>query len=197
MINNIFGTPVLVIPMPNHEIIKEQFLPFLEDENSFAKSEQWDCNCDTTMLDEERNGKFPWDIFFENVQAIAQQYSEQCGFIGNSLENLFGFAWVNRYVKDQHQEIHAHEGNGNLISCAYILEQPKDKDTGEFIFYNSASNWFPADMLEASPNVYGKRFNPMLNEGDIVFFPSKLDHYVTYNKTDLRRATISANFGVR
>ena len=68
MFNNIFGIPVLVIPMPGHETIKEQFLPFLEDENAFAKSEQWDCNCDTTMLDEEKNGKFPWDLFFESVK---------------------------------------------------------------------------------------------------------------------------------
>ena len=197
MINNIFGAPVLVIPMPNHEIIKEQFLPFLEDENSFAKSEQWDCNCDTTMLDEEKNGKFPWDLFFESVKVGVKQYSKHCGFVDSALENIFGFAWVNRYSRNQHQEIHAHEGNGNLISCAYILEQPKDENTGEFVFYNSAATFFPAEMLEPVGDCFGKRFDPMLSEGDIVFFPSKLDHYVTYNKTDLRRATISANFGVR
>ena len=31
-------------------------------------------------------------------------------------------------------------------------------------------------------------------EGDIVYFPSTLEHYVTENKTDSTRATISANF---
>ena len=197
MFNNIFGIPVLVIPMPGHETIKEQFLPFLEDENAFAKSEQWDCNCDTTMLDQEKNGKFPWDLFFESVKVGVNQYSKHCGFVDSALENIFGFAWVNRYSRNQHQEIHAHEGNGNLISCAYILEQPKDENTGEFVFYNSAATFFPAEMLEPAGDCFGKRFDPRLSEGDIVFFPSKLDHYVTYNKTDLRRATISANFGVR
>ena len=149
------------------------------------------------MLDEEKNGKFPWDLFFESVKVGVKQYSKHCGFVDSALENIFGFAWVNRYSRNQHQEIHAHEGNGNLISCAYILEQPKDENTGEFVFYNSAATFFPAEMLEPVGDCFGKRFDPMLSEGDIVFFPSKLDHYVTYNKTDLRRATISANFGVR
>jgi ectoine hydroxylase-related dioxygenase (phytanoyl-CoA dioxygenase family) len=36
----------------------------------------------------------------------------------------------------------------------------------------------------------------MLKDGDIVFFPSSLEHYVTYNKTDKIRASISANFGI-
>ena len=35
---------------------------------------------------------------------------------------------------------------------------------------------------------------PPLEEGDIVFFPSNLEHYVSNNTSDQVRSTISANF---
>jgi ectoine hydroxylase-related dioxygenase (phytanoyl-CoA dioxygenase family) len=38
------------------------------------------------------------------------------------------------------------------------------------------------------------RYTPNLQEGDIVLFPSTLEHYVTHNNTDTIRSTISANF---
>jgi hypothetical protein len=108
---------------------------------------------------------------------------------------MFGYAWTNRYTKGQHQEIHSHAGDNNLISCAYMLKLPEN--SGEFAFYNSAASQFPVEQLKHfdAASVFGKRITPILNEGDVIFFPSSLDHYVTYHKGDEVRSSISANFG--
>mgnify|MGYP006178119645 CR=1 FL=1 len=196
MSNTIFGIPILVMPMPNHKLIKEKFLPLLKDSNNFSESKSWDCNCSTTMLDEDKNAKFPWDIFFQNVFLGVKQYMDEAEFDKGIFKRVSGTAWANRYIKNQHQEVHAHEGDGNVISCAYMLDLPNVEGIGEFCFYNSTHSYFPPEMLLDTTGTSGKRYNPSLKDGDIVFFPSKLDHYVTYNKTDKIRATISANFAV-
>ena len=198
MINTIFGIPVLKIQMPYHEEIKDAFLPLLEDENNFAQSDHWDCMCGTTQNDPEKNKLFPWDNFYENVQPLLGQYLSMVGFKNEIFPTLFGYAWANRYVKNEHQEIHCHGGHGNIVSCAYMLELPDEENTGEIMFYNSSNSYFPSELMAPMHynNFDGRRHNPQLKEGEIIFFPSGLDHYVTYNKTDLRRATISANFGV-
>lgn len=199
MIENIFGAPILKLQMPNHDLIKTKFSSFLKDKENFSDaSEVWDCNCGTTHTNKEQNDKLPWDSFFENVNPLIKQYATEIGFNTDKYE-LYGFAWANRYTKGHHQEIHAHEGDHNLFSCAYILELPdNDADCGQFLFYNSAAKSFPADLMYMFEGTFkhSKRHNPMLQEGEIVFFPSSLEHYVTYNKTDKIRASISANFCV-
>jgi ectoine hydroxylase-related dioxygenase (phytanoyl-CoA dioxygenase family) len=53
----------------------------------------------------------------------------------------------------------------------------------------AAYRYYQANHLQ-----YNNRITPPLDEGDIIFFPSTLEHYVTGNKTNNHRATISANF---
>jgi len=198
MIDKIFGIPILKIQMPYHEEIKAEFLPFLLDSDNFSRSDHWDCMCSTTQNDREKNMKLPWDNFYENIQSVLGQYLTGVGFKPEIFPNLFGYAWANRYEKNEHQEIHSHEGQGNLVSCAYMLELSEEENTGEFMFYNSANNYFTPDNMSSFYQQFdGKRHNPMLKEGEVIFFPSSLDHYVTYNKTDIRRSTISANFGLK
>ena len=198
MIEDIFGIPILKTRMPNHNVIKAEFSSFLTDEKNFSDaSSLWDCNCGTTHANKEKNDVLPWRSFFENVNPLINQYAQVVGFNTEKYE-LFGYAWANRYAKGQHQEIHAHEGKNYIISCAYMLELPDDDvDLGQFIFYNSAYRIFSPDIhYMFDKKEYSKRYNPELKEGDIIFFPSSLEHYVTYNKTDKIRASISANFGI-
>ena len=198
MVEDIFGIPVLKTRMPDHDTIKTEFSSFLTDEETFRDaSSTWDCNCGTTHGKEDNNNKLPWDTFFQSINPLISQYAQIVGFNTEKYE-LFGYAWANRYAKGQHQEIHAHEGDNNIISCAYMLDLPDDDvDLGQFIFYNSAYRIFPTDIhYMFNKKEYSKRYNPELKDGDIIFFPSSLEHYVTYNKTDKIRASISANFGI-
>ena len=197
----ILGNLICKTKMPNHEEIKKEFLPHLNDPNSFGKSVKWDCNCDTTIHHPDLNEKLPWNLFFGNIQEALRPYLYEIGLKEEYQNQLHSYAWANRYHKGQHQEVHAHGGDGNIVSCAYMLDLPNNEDpseNGQFIFYDSSCEMFSANHMHLfeEPERWTQRHNPFLEDGDIVFFPSTLDHYVTWNKTDNVRASISANFKV-
>lgn len=201
MFDKVFGYPILKLEMPNHADIKEQFKPFVEDKENFGSAAQWDCDCGTTLHHEEKNQQLPWDIFFTNIQPALNEYLKVIGMQKEYAQKLYAHAWANRYEKGQHQEIHAHLSGNNLISCAYMLDIPSEgPDAGQFIFYNSVYAPFEMQLMDCfyqeARETYMKRYNPYAQEGEIIFFPSSLDHYVTWNQTDSVRATISANFSI-
>ena len=199
MFDKIFGYPVLKLEIPNHKDIKGQFKPFIEKEESFDNASDWDCNCKTTYMLDAKNQNLPWDTFFKNLKPVFNQYLQAIGVTKQHSSAFNAYAWANRYDKGNHQEIHAHYSNGCLISCAYMLDLPS-RDAGEFIFYNSAYVPFERQLMNVfhdnARSTYNKRYNPLVNEGEIIFFPSSLEHYVTWNRTDNIRSSISANFTV-
>ena len=204
MFELVFGSLIFKTKMPNHESIKEEFMPYLNEPDAFGNSSKWDCNCDTTIHHEELNSKLPWDIFFPSLQEAITPYLQEIGLKEEYLTKIHSYAWANRYHNGQHQEVHAHTGDNNIVSCAYILDQAgentvdNDGKYGQFIFYNSAYEPFSPNHMHLfeEPERWTPRHNPFLNEGDIIFFPSTLSHYVTWNKTDNIRASISANFTI-
>jgi hypothetical protein len=204
MFELVFGSLILKTKMPNHEKIKEAFMPHLNDPEAFGKSDKWDCDCDTTIHHEDLNQKLPWHLFYENIQGVLGPYIQEIGLKQEFHNKIHSYAWANRYHKGQHQEIHAHSGDNNIISCAYMLDLPGENTVensgkyGQFIFYDGGSEPFsPGNMhLFNEPERWTKRHNPFLEDGDIVMFPSTLEHYVTWNKSDTVRSSISANFRI-
>lgn len=190
---NLFGYPVLVTKMPNHEIIKSAFEPFFDDD-VFDLTSSWDCNCTSTF--EKNDNNLPWNFFFANVNNILNEYLDALSFDEQQKQNIKGYAWANRYKINQHQEIHNHSANNNFVSCAYMLQLPKN--SGSFSFYKSNYNIFPTHLLNSFTNhtILNQRAEPNVNEGDIIIFPSSLDHYVTYHKSNDLRISISCNFSL-
>ena len=74
MLEKLFGAPVFRARMPNHEEIYNNFLPLVEDKENFDFTDFWDCDAGSTMYNEEKNSRFPWDLFFENLQPILTEY---------------------------------------------------------------------------------------------------------------------------
>lgn len=194
--NVIFGVPVYKARMPNHEEILEGFMPFIESEDNFNQATFWDCDCRTTMLDEEKNGIFPWHLFSKTVNNLFNEYARSIGLSQEACKNIYGKGWVNRYAKGQNQEVHDHRSENIIISCAYMLKLPPN--SASFSFYDSSYNLFPSHLASCFSTYpfMGKRFSPPLEEGDIIFFPASLDHYVSTHKNDELRSTISANFSI-
>lgn len=193
----LYGIPILKTKMPNHEKILERFLPFIENKDNFDYSEIWNCDCKTTIGNQEKNSKFPWDLFFQEVYNVLSYYTASLGMTQDSMEQLASRAWINRYDKNESQEVHHHKQGNNLISCAYMLKLPKD--SAEFSFFQPNHDIFPAHLKHAfdeSSMFLGDTIKPKLTEGDILFFPSSATHYVNSHKTTELRSTISANFEV-
>ena len=194
----LYGVPILKTRMPNHENILKAFLPFIENKDNFDYADMWNCDCRTTIGNDEKNKEFPWDLFFKEVYEVLGHYASSIGVTEDNIQKIVSRAWINRYEKNQSQEAHHHKQGNNLISCAYMLKLPKD--SADFSFFHSICDVFPAHLKEVfgeNQMFLGDTIKPDLSEGDILFFPSSATHYVNAHKTTELRSTISANFEVR
>lgn len=191
MIKQLFAIPVYEVSVPGHDKIKDAFMPFVTQDKYFNNPSSWNCDVDTSFGLEPLSD-LPWGVFFENVIPLLGEFLNELGV--NQQFSVTAQAWMNRYHKGQHQEVHCHSDGRNVISCAYMMKLPKD--SGKFVFYKSNNDFFQRTTLqELSYNdYYGNKYTPELEEGQMVFFPANLDHYVTHHTNDEMRVTLSANF---
>lgn len=187
----IFGTPVIINSFPEHDKVKKEFSLYLEKDEYFSEVSSWKCNVESTFC-KENNFDLPWNTFIENAVKCFNEYLST--FPIKKQFQIEIYAWLNRYSKGHSQEVHNHAGGNAVLSCAYMLELPKN--SGDIVFFQTGNDLLKYttlnDICDNDLNV-SNRFTPILQEGDIVIFPSYLDHYVTGNYTEKRRSTISAN----
>tara|TARA_X000000368_G_C23054732_1_gene723293 strand:+ start:1880 stop:2491 length:612 start_codon:yes stop_codon:yes gene_type:complete len=194
MFIDLYSIPVFSQPLSTHAEVKEDFSSVINDDSNFNKYPSWYCNVDTTFGLPE-SSKLPFHNFIKGAVSGLNSYLGKLGVDSNVAYGVE--CWLNRYSKNQHQELHNHAGE-SVISCAYMLKLPPD--SGRFVFYRNTYDFFHNSTLpglSSEPFRYNNRVTPPLREGDIVFFPSVLEHYVTVNESDNIRATISANFVIK
>ena len=193
MFIDLYSIPVFAEPLETHNQVQEDFTNIIQDDSNFNKYPSWYCNVDTTFGLPDSN-KLPFHNFIKGAVAGLNTYLKK---LGVDCSVSYGVeCWLNRYSKNQHQELHNHAGE-SVISCAYMLKLPPN--SGRFVFYRNTYDFFHGSSLPSlstEPFRYNNRITPPLREGDIVFFPSVLEHYVTVNESDETRVTISANFTV-
>jgi hypothetical protein len=191
MFQNLYAIPVYKTKLLEHEKVQDDFAEILEQDEHFKNVDTWYSNVDTTFGNPEAN-KLPFQRFIKSAITGLNEYLEH--FEIDAPIRYGVECWLNRYKQNYHQEVHNHAGR-SIVSCAYMLKTPPD--SGNFVFYRNTYDFFHMSglpTLTSKPFKYNNRVTPPLSEGDIVFFPSVLEHYVTENKTNSSRATISANF---
>jgi hypothetical protein len=190
MIIDMFSVPVYSTKLKNHLEYKNSFLPFVKDDNYFHNAESWDSKTETTFM-HPLNHKLPWENLLTEVNEHVFEYLKI--FDQHTPYRIGTEAWINRYKFGDYQEQHNHVGEKNFFSCAYMLEVPED--SGKFAFVNTDLDFYASIGFYKIFNITPNRvFVPPLEEGDLVIFPSYIDHYVTKNKTQNVRSTISMNF---
>ena len=191
MLINLYSIPVFKTKLSDHGQVKQDFEQVLKEDQHFEKHPNWYCNVDTTFGLPKAN-ELPFQTF---IKSSVHHLNEYLVFLGIDAHLSYNVeCWLNRYSKDYHQEIHNHAGKSS-ISCAYMMNLPKD--SGKFVFYRNTYDFFHINglpTLSDGPFPYNNRITPPLEEGDIIFFLSVLEHYVTPNTSNETRATISANF---
>lgn len=188
---NLFSIPVYKTVLSNHDAIREDFKGVLEDDSHFSKIPTWYSNVDTTFGNREAD-KLPWQKFIQSAVIGLNDYIEV--FNLDLPKEYRVECWLNRYSPNQYQEIHNHAGE-SVISCAYMMRTPPD--SGSFVFYKNQYDCFHQaglPRLSSEPFKFNNRVTPPLEEGEIIYFPSNLEHYVSENRSNEIRATISANF---
>ena len=109
--------------------------------------------------------------------------------------------WYNNYTYKDNQEIHHHIGkyshmHADLYSFIYILHSVNNDDCASLFFHNHRSSLFSALKINEIINIpdYQPFFKPNLNEGEIIIFPSHMEHYVSSHKDIYNdRISISGN----
>ncbi len=191
MLQNLYAIPVYKTKLPEHEKVQKEFEDIIKKDEHFENVSSWYSNVDTTFGNPEAN-QLPFNEFIKNAIIVLNKYITHFNI---DAPLRYGVeCWLNRYKKDCYQEVHNHAGR-SVFSCAYMMNTPKD--SGNFVFYKNTYDNLHASglpVLSSKPFQYNNRITPPLDEGDIIFFPSTLEHYVTGNKTNNHRATISANF---
>lgn len=191
---HLYGIPVYKTLLHGHSNVQKEFEPFLEDSKFLKRSNDWACNVDTTFGNREADD-MPWNVFIKPAMEGLNEYLET--FQIDLPAEYRIECWLNRYNKGDFQEVHNHTGV-SAISCAYMMKTPPG--SGNFTFYNNTYDHFwqtDLPLLTTQDFKYNNRITPPLEEGEIIYFPSNLNHYVSPNNTAHTRATISANFIIK
>ena len=96
--------------------------------------------------------------------------------------------WMNVYETKHWQEKHIHSP-GQWSGVYYVHFDPNE---------HKATNFHhPLETLLASNGMINSKANvitPWVQEGDMIIFPSWLEHAAPMNKSSVKRSTISFNF---
>jgi len=178
----------------NHDKHKKDILPKIVAEyqqNKTKQSYKWAPNTDSDVTTNFNHSQIDFftkeqynDIIWYNVNRFFDSIRDTSLNPSPTKPNdiMVDSLWWNVYQPGDFVELHNHQPSG--ISGIYFLELT-DKNSTMFVY----DNQFP--LTDSLPlwSVYHKA--DYVKEGDILLFPSKINHYVNPVKT--RKVSISFN----
>jgi len=203
MLKNIFGDYIWIssFDLNFNENYKKHFFSKMGNVNTDTWKE---CSVSSSFFNTEFinnclvldfNGMFSKQIT-EEFNKFTKQIEEDDS-VAINLTPMLSNLWYNIYNYKDNQELHDHISIHNITySFVYILKQTNNSDTASLIFPNPRSIIFDYMNLEKKLNIdnYKNIYKPTLNEGDIIIFPSYMQHYVSSHKDIVNdRITISGN----
>lgn len=106
--------------------------------------------------------------------------------------------WFNCYSNGEWQEVHGHQNESPFMypatfSCIHFLSfDPNIHNPVVFVDPNERLRGFDLDS-----NNYTSRYVPKIREGDLVMFPSYLQHFVPKGRPTPQKPRISVAFNLR
>lgn len=177
-----------------HEEIKEKYYTkIIESENNIQKYSNWIGNVKTSYKNESLNKFLYENDFTSNViwPYFDNMLVEMCNNIPLPIESYISQSWYNLYDNGDFQEPHQHDRNYKIMhdkvhvstySGIYLLHLEEKNTT---VFYEEPP--IPCSIDNSGINF----LTDFMEEGNIIFFPSGLSHYVLPSKS--KRCTISFN----
>ena len=109
-------------------------------------------------------------------------------------------SWINRHQQGEHNTLHWHS-NAMLSAVYYIQNEP---NAGQIMFkrshlhYNLFHDTVRVDFKDEVQNQYNlDLFAVEPVSGDLVIFPSHVEHMVTHNETNTERYSLAFNLFAR
>ena len=162
----------------------------------------WDCNVHTNY--NVPNMQLDPGVLGGIYQKYLQQFWAECRFQPATMK--IQQPWYNCYSQNQFQEFHGHLPN-DFSAVHYLVFDEKEHPATTFINTNPALSQaiqvFRGPLIEkCDPNTpehscFLTSFTPQdIRQGDLVIFPSFLNHYVKPNLSEKKRITISFNLQI-
>ena len=176
MIKKILPTPVYSSSVNNKNIIEDEiavFIKIIKDRfyKKFPENKHSHWASDITFA-ESIIEKCNMLTLSKEILRCAEEYKPSTPFVGKP---CIVESWMVKYEKNDLSKIHHHPRNG--ISGCYYYKTTDSPGNGDFYFQD---NW-------------EKNHTIIPEEGQLVLFPSWLNHGVTINKTDKTRMCLAFN----
>ena len=140
--------------------------------------DQWNCDLFTSY----GTGTFPIGECLDAFTPILDEFQTDAKAYGNM---ILTDMWLNCYKSQNWQEKHIHSP-GQWSGVYYVHFDPNE---------HKATNFYhPCETLLATAGITSNTLVPWVQEGDMIIFPSWLEHAAPMNKSSKMRSTISFNF---
>ena len=192
MFKNLFSVPIFHGKLDNWKKYNRDLLPLCQEvrkETDDMSNLPWNCNVWSTYAYDDQLFKRP--EFQEVCKAIAlyvRAFLERRQWKGER-KILMTEMWVNHQDKYQFQEYHDHRER--IISGIYYIDVPEGTP-GIMMKTPLKANF---DDLFFNEDSCQEVNHLKIETGDLLLFPSWLDHGVKANMTDNARINMAFNFG--
>lgn len=191
---NVLPTPVAIIPCPFHAKVKETILAEIEEQKQnqitySANSEQLKHIGHYSVLhNDERYGRFRnW------CEQQAESYAKEVK--GDYIQETVQVtdSWINISDKGGYQYPH-HHANSYLSAIYYVnFDMARDHVPTYFTRDTNFINAPALNFITGKITDYNQNNEVLSNEGELVIFPSQLNHGYDEN-TGYNRISLSMNF---
>jgi len=174
-----FPTLLYRYHLEDQDPIKARVEEYYKD-NKFQEGvpDQWNCNLFTSY----GSGKFPIGECLDAFTPTLDEFQTESQSYGNM---ILTDLWLNVYEAQNWQEKHIHSP-GQWSAVYYVHFDPNE---------HKATNFYhPCETLLATAGITSNTLVPWVQEGDMIIFPSWLEHAAPMNKSSKMRSTISFNF---
>ena len=183
-----FGLPTYLRPVAAHKETKDSVLgeikKLCQDSRCFIPRSGEQVFTDY-MIPSEASARKYKDEVIDSVMPNIEEFSLSMG----AKKLNMGQIWFQRYETDFYHGTHNHWPS--LFSVIYYLEfDPSEHEST--VLMNP--NRLHAELYRAQNIQLETSFSPKIKEGDILIFPSFVDHYAPMNKSKMPRTIVSFNF---
>ena len=200
---DIFSPFYWKVSMPEHNDVKDYILPKIKDHRTKGlNSPDW-------YVDTSYDMGFDFD-WWPCIEAYKKHVND---FHNNMFKTypdweIVGDPWYTAYDKNQIAQIHDHMPDD--FSVLHILKYDKELHSPVVFVHpdiklmrsnyskGKASEYLKESVLKDTDNSYFHNWHyPTIEEGDILIWPSTLDHFVPKNMSDELRITIAFNYNIK
>ena len=182
-----------------NNVIQREILSLIQsscEENDLSAPEGWLTDKLITSYGQHElnhkifESKIIHDLYYKHISAV---FDKPVSF---SLSDI----WFNCYVDGEYQEIHDHLSETALdpqvnFSCIHYLKYD-EKEHISTTFHDPIKK-LRHYSFEMDSNRYSERWTPRVREGDLLIFPSYLEHHVNKSEPTPNNPRITIAFNLR